>query len=271
MFALLALLPSHVPTYGGDVENCFKLPHIHTVSQVVYIHGSGGLEIHVEDDTTPFDTQGGELIDFDAVFREEIDQSTYSLYVGCGGCVASQDPLVASSKVELNGYEEVEIEPFTQTAYRSVFPKLNRTFNASLLSAANCDQKHFTIRLVQHSLSLSLFIPISTPPSKKACPVTNPFSHPQLSGRSPQPHRRQAHSLGRGRRPWRAVHFPRAHRIPALHSQEPRRDLERSRVDLVADVVCLCAAAHHDSEVLASGARIFTLGWHPARSALGER
>ena len=90
MFALLALLPSHVPTYGGDVENCFKLPHIHTVSQVVYIHGSGGLEIHVEDDTTPFDTQGGELIDFDAVFREEIDQSTYSLYVGCGGCVLTK-------------------------------------------------------------------------------------------------------------------------------------------------------------------------------------
>jgi hypothetical protein len=37
----------------------------------------------------------------------------------------------------------------SQTAYRSVFPKANRTFDSSLLSAANCDQAHFTIRLVR--------------------------------------------------------------------------------------------------------------------------
>ena len=38
----------------------------------------------------------------------------------------------------------------TQTAYSSIIPKPMRKFNSSYLSAANCDQRHFTVRLVDH-------------------------------------------------------------------------------------------------------------------------
>lgn len=115
----------------------------------MYIKGSGGLEVHVETDTLPFDTINNEQIDFDAVFREEYDTSTYSLHIGCGGCVASADPIVEPA-FPLGAYEPREVEPFTQTAYSSIIPKAHRKFNSSLLSHANCDQKHFTVRLVDH-------------------------------------------------------------------------------------------------------------------------
>ena len=163
MLALVVF--GHVPTYDAAcVENCCTPPHTHTTSQVFYLKGSGGLEVHLTDDRTPFDTIGGELLDVDAVFRDEIDQSTYDLYIGCGGCVASADPIVIPP-LALHGYEPVVIEPFTQTAYRSVLPKGNRTFDASQLKtraleaasgeagpydAVTCDQKHFTIRLVDY-------------------------------------------------------------------------------------------------------------------------
>lgn len=141
---------AHVPTYVGGVENCFTPPRVHTTSQVFYVKGSGGLEVHVESDTKPFDIVNNEVIDWDAVFKEEYDTSTYSLYVGCGGCVASQDPIVEPA-FHLGAYEPREVEPFTQTAYSSIVPKHMRKFNSSLLSeAANCTQKHFTVRLVDH-------------------------------------------------------------------------------------------------------------------------
>jgi hypothetical protein len=140
---------AHVPTYAGGVENCFTPPRVHTISQAIYVKGSGGLEVHVVSDTDPFDTVNNEQIDFDAVFKEKYDPSTYSLYVGCGGCVASQDPIVIAP-VHVNAYEPMDVEPFTQTSYASVFPKEHRKFNSSLLSHANCDQKHFTVRLVDH-------------------------------------------------------------------------------------------------------------------------
>jgi hypothetical protein len=84
----------------------------------------------------------GQILDFDAVFRDDIDPSTFDLYVGCGGCMPS-DPIVVHP-YNFSEYQEVEIEPFTQTAYRSAFPMENRTFDTSLL--ANCSQGHFTIR-----------------------------------------------------------------------------------------------------------------------------
>ena len=149
--SLVALSVGHVPTYpGAGLENCFKPPHTHTTSQVIYLKGSGGLEIHVESDSVPFDTANAEMIDFDLVLRDEIDQSTYDVYVGCGGCVASEDPLVPASKRTLNGYEPADVEPFTQTVYRSVFPVADRKFDSSLLTALNCPQAHFTVRLVDH-------------------------------------------------------------------------------------------------------------------------
>ena len=139
---------THVPSYsGGGIENCFQPVHHHSVSQAVYLRGSGGLEVHLESDTEPFDTINGELIDFDAVFKEQYDTSTYSLVVGCGGCVATQDPVVVEA-FPLGEYEPKVVEPFTQTSYASIIPKAMRKFNSSALSAANCDQKHFTVRLI---------------------------------------------------------------------------------------------------------------------------
>ncbi len=114
----------------------------------MYLKGSGGLELHVNDDKFPIDTNTSDMLDFDAVFREKYDQSTYSLYVGCGGCM-KVDPIVRPP-VHLNGYEEAELEPFTQTRYFSVFEKKNRKFDVSLLHPSVCDQGHFTIRLTDH-------------------------------------------------------------------------------------------------------------------------
>ena len=149
MLPLLALF-GHVPTYGGGVENCFTPPHHHDTSQVIYIKGSGGLEIHCSaDGGCPFDLAANEVLDVDAVFRDKVDQSTYSLYIGCGGCVASADPIVIPP-MQLNGYEHGELEPFTQTQYSSVFPKADRKYNSSGLAYDVCDQGHFTIRLVDY-------------------------------------------------------------------------------------------------------------------------
>ncbi len=144
--ALVAAL-AHVPTYGNGADGCFTPPHHHDTSQVIYVKGSGGLEIHLTSLTKPFDVLGGEIIDFDAVFKREYDQSTFDIYVGCGGCVASQDSIVEAPRV-LSGYQRGEVEPFTQTAYHSVFPKSQRKYNTSLL--AGCAEAHWTIRLVDY-------------------------------------------------------------------------------------------------------------------------
>lgn len=143
----LALARAHVPTYetnddGGNGVTCAHLPHHHKTSQVVYLRGSGGVEL----DTDEIDA---DTIDFDVVFRDEPSPETYSLYVGCGGC-AADDTLLNASRVVVTGYETPELEPFTQTVYRSAFAKANRKFNASALQSDVCPQGHFTIRLVQH-------------------------------------------------------------------------------------------------------------------------
>lgn len=41
--ALWVPLLAHVPTYEGGVENCFTPPHTHTISQAIYLKGSGGV------------------------------------------------------------------------------------------------------------------------------------------------------------------------------------------------------------------------------------
>ena len=145
MFAVWSttLLFAHVPTYGGCVDNCCKPPHAPDVSQVVYLKGSGGLELHLED-ITEYD-----VLDVDVVLRDDVNMSSYDLYIGCGGCVP-QDPIVVSP-VPLSEYGPVEIEPFTQTAYRSVLTKTQRKFDTKQLR--NCTEGHFTIRLVDSSSS----------------------------------------------------------------------------------------------------------------------
>lgn len=151
----ISLVHCHVPTYDNAncEENCCPPPRVHTTSQVIYVKGSGGLHIHVEDDKTPFDTMGEFMIDVNAVFRDEIDQTTYSLFIGCGYCVPSEGDANWDSYVPLlDGYNHGEIEPFTQTSHRSVFKgdRISRQYNSKLLNAANCPQKHFSIRLVDY-------------------------------------------------------------------------------------------------------------------------
>lgn len=151
MLALVAAALVHVPTYGSCVENCCTPPHHHDVSQVIYLRGPGGLELHLSD--LPADA----VLDFDVIFRDAVDQDTYSLYVGCGGCVASQDALEPDALLLPMGYQPAEVEPFTQTRYRSAIRKEARTMNVSELST--CTQDHFTIRLVDH-LGANRTVPI---------------------------------------------------------------------------------------------------------------
>lgn len=149
MIGLLVLVSSHLPTYsGGCDQNCCKPPKVHTESQVIYLKGSGGLEIHLKNDSTPIDYTNGEMIDFDVVFRDNIDATTYSLYIGCLGCVPS-DP-IAVQRTFISKYEPAVLEPFTQTVYRSAFPKSDRKFDSRLLDPSVCNQEHFGIRLVDH-------------------------------------------------------------------------------------------------------------------------
>jgi hypothetical protein len=141
---VLVSVSAHVPTYDKACDQgCCTPPHHHDLSQVIYLRGSGGLELHVDD----LDVAGGEVLDVDAVFRDETDNTTYALYIGCGGCV-EDDPILAP-RVHVPHYEPAEVEPFTQTAYRSIFKKADRKFDTSAL--AGCSSKHFTIRLVQFS------------------------------------------------------------------------------------------------------------------------
>lgn len=147
MLSLAMCALAHVPTYGSGVENCHTPPHHHDTSQVVYLAGSGGLEIHCTLDSCPFSFD--ELLDVDAVFRDEVDQSTYSLFIGCGGCVSTADPIVIPP-VALNGYQQAVVEPFTQTRYSSVFPLEDRKYNTSGIHPSVCSEGHFTIRLVDH-------------------------------------------------------------------------------------------------------------------------
>ena len=48
MLALVAAALAHVPTYGACTENCCTPPHHHGVSQVIYLRGAGGLELHLD-------------------------------------------------------------------------------------------------------------------------------------------------------------------------------------------------------------------------------
>ena len=139
---IIAMSSGHVPTYQDCSDNCCIVQKQHTISQVFYFKGTGGIEIHLDSDTSPIDTLSGEMINFDVTFRDEVDQSTYELIVGCGGC-AAKDPY--GTALELRGYKSPVVEPFTQTVYRS--PINNTQFNSSLLRTDVCNTSHFSIRL----------------------------------------------------------------------------------------------------------------------------
>ena len=57
---------------------------------MIYLRGSVGLEIHFTNDG-PFDIDGNETIDVDAVFKQEYDQQ--AIRILGGGCVWTQDEL----------------------------------------------------------------------------------------------------------------------------------------------------------------------------------
>lgn len=140
----------HVPTYGSGIDNCFTPPEKHTTSQAIYLKGSGGLEIHYDAATgAPFDFD--KKIDFDVVFREKYAQDSYTIYVGCGGCVWPLDPITGRMPAIRDEYQPRQVEPFTQTAYYSVFKEgENRKFDTNLLRSDHCTTSHFSVRLVDH-------------------------------------------------------------------------------------------------------------------------
>lgn len=133
------LVLQHVPiygTHGNHHGNCVHPPHSHRTSQAVYLIGPGGLEVD------PSGFRDGETIDVDAVFRDEVDERTYDLHVGCGGCHDADLP--RTPPLPKRGYLAPEIEPFTQTWYRSA--NMSRTFDVSRLNRSEC--RRFSIRLV---------------------------------------------------------------------------------------------------------------------------
>ena len=147
MINALLFYMAHVPTYDGScVDNCCVPPKTHTISQVIYLQGSGGLELHIDSQKKPFDIDNSEMIDFDIVFRDRVDPTTFDIYVGCGGCMP-QDSIPGSFLVP--NFQPYEIEPFTQTRYTSLITKENRVFNSSLLR--NCTEAHFTVRMLDYN------------------------------------------------------------------------------------------------------------------------
>ena len=109
-----------------------------------YTHSTPGAEqVHI-DSTTAFPFDLNKLIDFDAVFKERYDPSTYELYVGCGGCVTG-DAYMKASRIAPDAYQSMVVEPFTATNYFSAFKEERRKFDPKKL--IGCAEEHFTIRL----------------------------------------------------------------------------------------------------------------------------
>jgi len=147
----LALAGAHVPTYTDNCKNnCCEPPHEPAVSQVVYLKNNGGLELHIED----LDVAGGQVIDFDVVFKEKYDMSTFEVYVGCGGCGSGPDeidPLLTDPIAKPPVYQGGKLEPFTQTGYFPLLPEGgHRKFNTSQLATCADPDQHWSIRLVTY-------------------------------------------------------------------------------------------------------------------------
>ena len=137
---------AHAPDYESA---CSTPKYGQDVSQAAYKIGSGGIEVHCSSNDCPFDVTGGEVIEFDAVFAEPYDLSTFDLYVGCSGCMP-EDPIVLPP-VNVTHFQAGELEPFTGTKYYSAFAKSDRFYNTSLLNETVCDQGHWTLRLADYN------------------------------------------------------------------------------------------------------------------------
>jgi hypothetical protein len=147
MIAFFAVFVHHVPKYGGCPYGCCHLPHGPTTSQVAYLRGSGGVEYDLHE------LHGEEVLDFNVVFRKAYDPSTFSVYVGCGGC-ASLKPFHWDEPLTLpldlpKTYQDARFEPFTQHSYYELLPKgAARQFDLKRL--ANCTSHHASVRLIVH-------------------------------------------------------------------------------------------------------------------------
>ena len=152
-----ALARAHVPTYSGDCEhNCCHPPHVHTTSQVVYLQGSGGIEL----DHADLNVAGDEIIEFSVVFAERYDPTTFQVFVGCGGCASDRsanpgegwDPVNHSTNllpVPMT-YQHGELEPFTQTAYFALLPSgEQRLYHTKELE--DCESPHWSLRILTHN------------------------------------------------------------------------------------------------------------------------
>ena len=114
MFApvlFIAFSNGHVPTYGCK-NNCCAFPHEPPISQIVYLKGTGGAEIHIKNDLEPFNTNADELLDFDLTFRDKPEPGTFTVRIGCGsGCLPEE---IGDAPVySVSGYKPAVIEPFT--------------------------------------------------------------------------------------------------------------------------------------------------------------
>lgn len=144
----VALSVTHVPSYGCS-DNCCQLKHDYEVSQAFYLKDSGGVEIHLD----KMNFTNKDYLDIDIVFRDKIDTSTFDLYIGCGGC-DPEDPFLENT-YESRSYSKPEIEPFTQTVYRSILPKNDRKVNFTKLN--ECKDRHFTMRLHKYENATTIF------------------------------------------------------------------------------------------------------------------
>ena len=145
MLGLLAALLGHVPVYTGNAEEgkCVSLTD-HETSQAVYVKArpgtTSGLEV-ADPPTTGF-------IDFDAVFRERYDSSTFALYVGCMSCDAD-DPVTAAPIPVL--YSAAKLEPFAQTRYYGL-NGVDKKYPAADLTASACaGTRSFGVRLESYA------------------------------------------------------------------------------------------------------------------------
>ena len=173
MLAICSLTFAHVPTYGkGCVDNCCVPEHADLrLSQVLYLKGSGGIEIPLDGaDPEKHPTRAAPIGDtgidgfrvyFDVVFRdlhdpvtgEAYNVSDFQIWAGCGGCTAADVPMPTESLRTDAEFQELTIEPFTQTRYFSAFPPDDpkepnfRSFSSNVLLPTNCASRHVTVRL----------------------------------------------------------------------------------------------------------------------------
>lgn len=131
LLLIAASADAHVPLYCGSA--CCTPHHDHTVSQAVYIRGSGGFSIPKSKIPASHT-----LIDYDVVMKKNYDPSTYSLHIGCGQCG------VSAPRVTQLLYKDPVIEPFTQTPIYGLFKGVDRPqFKTRHLKS--CPYPQFTI------------------------------------------------------------------------------------------------------------------------------